>query len=90
MSGRSLDWSNRLAVAQWLGALRDTLGDHLAVVDDMLRPPRARELGPALHRERAGETATQLRQLVDAAPVPKPDGGQIGDPAGKGGTGPTH
>jgi len=90
MSRGSLDWSDALAVAQWLGALRDTLGDHLAVVDDMLRPPRARELGPALHRERAGETAAQLRQLVDAATVPEPDGGEIGDPAGKGGTGPTH
>jgi len=61
MSRGSLDWSDRLAVAQWLGALRVTLVDHLAVVDDMLRRPRKRELGPALHRLRACETAAQLR-----------------------------
>jgi len=65
MSRPSLAWSDPLAVSQWLGALRVTLGDHLAVVDDMLRPPRERELGPAPHRERAGEAATQLRQFPE-------------------------
>jgi len=90
MSRSSLDWSNRLAVSEWLGAVRVTLADHLAVVDDMLRPPRQRELGPAFHRERASETATQLRQLLDAATVPGPDDGEAEEPAGKGGTGPTH
>ena len=90
MSRASLDWSDRRAVAQWLGALRVTLVDHLAVVEDMLRPPRQRELGPALHRERAGETATQLRQLLDAATAHAPDDREAEEPSGTGGTGPTH
>jgi len=90
MSRASLDWSDPLAVSQWLGALRDTLADHLAVVDDMLRPPRERELGAALHRERAGETAGQLRQLLDAATVHEPGDGEAGETEGTGGTGPTH
>jgi hypothetical protein len=90
MSRGSLDWSDPLAVSQWLGALRVTLGDHLAVVDDMLRPPRERALGPALHRERVGETATQLRQLLDAATAHEPGDEETGDPEGKGGTEPAH
>jgi len=90
MSRPSLAWSDPLAVSQWLGALRVTLGDHLAVVDDMLRPPRERELGPAPHRERAGETATQLRQLLDAATVHEPGDGETGETEGEGGNEPTR
>jgi hypothetical protein len=81
MSRPSLDWSDPVAVSRWLGAMRVTLEDHLAIMEDMLRPPRERELGPALHRQRADETAAQLRQLLDAATAPEPDG-EPGDPAG--------
>ena len=52
--------------------------------------PRVRELGPALHRERAGETAMQLRQLLDAATVHEPGDGETGEAEGKGGTEPTR
>ncbi len=90
MSRPALDWSDPIAVSKWLGALRVTLVDHLAITDDMLRPPRERELGPVLHRERARDTATQLRNLVDFATAPEPDDGEPGDPAGNGGAGPVH
>jgi len=83
----SLNWSDPLAVSKWLGALRETIDDAAAVTEDMLRPPRDRELGPAIHRERATETTAQLRQLVDFATPPEPD---HGDPAGNGGADRPH
>jgi hypothetical protein len=67
-----------------------TISDAQAVTEDMLRPPRERELGPALHRDRYRDTAEQLRQLLDYAAVPEPDDGESGDPAGSGGAGPVH
>ncbi len=89
MTRPSLDWSDPIAVSRWLGALRVTIDDAAAIMEDMLRPPRDRELGPALHRQRYAETAGQIRQLLDAATVPEPDG-EPGDPAGEGGADPPH
>ncbi len=89
MTRGSLDWSDPIAVSQWLGALRVTINDAAAVTEDMLRPPRDRGLGPALHRVRYAETAAQIRQLLDAASVPEPDG-EPGAPASNGGAGPPH
>jgi hypothetical protein len=91
----ALDWSDPVAVSRWLGAFRVTLVDHLAVTDDMMRPPCECERGPVLHRERAHDTATQLRSLVDFATAPEPDDsepddGEPGDPAGSGRAGPVH
>lgn len=85
-----LDWSDPAAVSRWLGAVRVTIGDAAAIAEDMLRPPRMRELGPALHRERYQDTATQLRQLLDFATVREPDDGEPGDTTGNGGAGPPH
>lgn len=89
MSRSSLDWHDEIAVSKWLGALRVTIADADSVTRDMLRPLRERELGHALHRERYRDTSEQLRQLLDFATAPDPDG-EPGDPAGSGGAGPVH
>jgi hypothetical protein len=46
----SLDWRDPAAVSQWLSGLRSSFQDLDAAAQDMLRHPRDRELGPALHR----------------------------------------
>jgi hypothetical protein len=45
----------------------------------MLRPPRARELGPALHAKNYGEARAQIVQLLDYATAPEFDDGEGGD-----------
>jgi hypothetical protein len=89
VSRPALDWTDPAAVAWWLGALRVTIGDAQAIAEDMLRPPRERELGPALHLERHRDTTAQIRTLLDFATAPEPEG-EPGDPAGNGGAGPAH
>jgi hypothetical protein len=54
VSRRSLDWSDPIEVSKWLAGLRLALNDADAAALDMLRPPRARELGPALHAANYG------------------------------------
>jgi hypothetical protein len=73
----SLDWSDPIAVSKWLAGLRLAFNDADAVALDMLRPPRVRELGPALHAKNYGEARAQILQslayaakLPDAAPHP--------------------
>jgi len=42
----------------------------------MLRSPRERELGPALHAKNYGDARTQILSALDfaTAPAPEPDG----------------
>ena len=85
----SLDWSDPIAVSRWLAGLRLSFNDADAAALDMLRPARARELGPALHREKYEGARAQILQALDYAAAPEPDDGH-GDPSGNGGAGPVH
>jgi hypothetical protein len=69
-----LDWSDPAAVSHWVESLRVAFHDADAVTLDMLKPPRARELGPVLHARNYGEArAAVLAALAAArAPVPTP------------------
>lgn len=89
MSRPFLDWNDPIAVSQWLAGLRLSWNDADAAALDMLRPPRARELGPALHRDHYHAARAQILQALDYATAPEPDG-EPGDPAGSGGSGPIH
>lgn len=82
MSRASLDWSDPTEVAIWLAGLRQSFADLDAAGLDMLRPPRHRELGPALH---ADHYRNARAQIVDALYFAGPD--EHGDPAGAGGAG---
>jgi hypothetical protein len=68
----ALDWSDPIAVVAWLSGLRASFADADAAVLDMLRPPRARELGPALHAEKYGDARAQIVQALDFAGSPEP------------------
>ena len=87
MSRPSLDWSNPLEVSQWLAGLRLSFNDADAVAEDMLLPPRRRELGPALHATNYRAARAQIVQALDYASAPE---AEPSDPAGNGGAGPVH
>jgi hypothetical protein len=89
VSRPALDWSEPIAVSKWLAGLRLSFNDADGAALDMLHPPRARELGPALHAKNHGEARAQVLQALDYAMAPEPDG-EPGDPAGNGGAGPIH
>lgn len=82
MSRAALDWSDATEVAIWLAGLRQSFADADAAALDMLRPPRSRELGPALHADHYNAARAQILQALDIA---GPD--EHGDPAGAGGAG---
>lgn len=71
MSAR-LDWSDPSAVASWLRALRTSFHDLDATAKDMLRRPRKRELGPAMHSENYRATRAQILGALDFAGGPEP------------------
>jgi hypothetical protein len=89
MSRASLDWNDPIAVSRWLAGLRLAWNDADAVTLDMLRPARARELGPALHATNYGAARAQILQALAFADTPEPDP-EPSDPAGCGGGGPVH
>lgn len=74
-----------------LVSLRVGFDDADAITEDMLRAPRQRELGPALHRanyeDAKGKVLAILGRLLAAT---ADDDGEPGDPAGNGGAGPAH
>ena len=86
MSRPSLDWSDPIEVSIWLAGLRLSFNDADAAALDMLRPARARELGPALHREKYTDARAQILQALDYATAPEPDDEGHGDPSGNGGS----
>jgi hypothetical protein len=85
-----LDYSDLARVEVWLASVKQLVADQHAVVEDMQRRPYDRELGPALHRERFGETSEGLRKLLDYASLPPLPEPEPSDPAGNGGAGPVH
>ena len=76
-------------MSKWLAGLRLAFNDADAAALDMLRPPRARELGPALHAENYGAARVQILQALLFAEAPEPDP-EPSDPAGNGGAGSVH
>jgi len=85
VSRTSLDPADPIAFGRWLAGLRTAFHDLDAVALDMLRPPRSRELGPAIHAANYGAAREQVLQALDFAVAPEP-----GDPAGNGDAGPPH
>jgi hypothetical protein len=79
----SLDLSDAAAFARWLEGLRSAFADADAVALDLLRPPRSRELGPALAARSYAEARTAVLASLDVDLVD-----DHGDPAGRGGAGP--
>ena len=73
MSRTSLDWSDPIAVSQWLAGLRLSFNDADAAALDMLRPPRERELGPALHAEHYNAARAQILKALAYAGAPEPE-----------------
>jgi hypothetical protein len=88
-----LDWNDKAAVRRFLVDAHVQAEDIDGVMQDMLLPPRERELGPALAREKYGDAMRSLLFLLDFAIGPEgfaPPDDEHGDPAGNGGAGPTH
>lgn len=82
MSAR-LDWSDAVEVSLWIDGLRASFADLDATASDMLRAPRKRELGPALHSRNYEAARSQILQALDYANAsPEPDDGEPSDPAG--------
>ncbi len=74
-----------------LSTLCEAFRDADAITKDMLRPPRKRELGPALHADNYGEARASLVQALDrAVKLADEDEPDHGDPSGSGGAGPIH
>ena len=89
VSRTSLDPADPIAFGRWLAGLRSAFNDLDAVALDMLRPPRFRELGPAIHARNYTAAREQVLQALDFAAAPEP-APEPGDPAGSGGAGPPH
>lgn len=85
---RRLAWNDRAAVRRWIVDLRVVADDLDAVVRDMLRPHRKRELGHCTHAAKCREARKAIVDLLSYA-LPTDDGGEHGDPSGNGGT-PAH
>ena len=77
MSRPALEWSDPTAVSKWLAGLRVSFNDADAAALDMLRPLRARELGPALHAKNYTEARAQILEALDYAGAPGVDGGPV-------------
>ncbi|APR82558.1 Hypothetical protein A7982_07907 [Minicystis rosea] len=57
----------------------------------MLRPPRQRALGPALHRDNYADAKQKILEILERLlAAAADDDGESGDPAGNGGGGATH
>ncbi|MEO7329843.1 MAG: hypothetical protein ABI193_14795 [Minicystis sp.] len=84
-----IDWRDPAAVRAFVEELRATLDDAHAVVADMLRPVRARELGPSMHRRNYREARAKIGQLLSLAMPGPREAMERGDPAGSGGAGPS-
>jgi len=67
VSRASLDFTDPAAVARWLAGLRSSFNDLDAAALDMLRAPRDRELGPALHAAHYHAAREQVLQALDLA-----------------------
>ena len=70
-----LDLADPAAVRRWLADLRVAVDDSAAVAEDMLRPPRRRDLGPREHRRLYQDAAAKLDALFDHADPPQDSSG---------------
>ena len=86
---RCCDWNDPDDVRRLLVDLRVAFDDIDALVADMLRPPRARELGRALHWDGYREARGRVAALLTWAEPPA-DNAEPSDPAGSGGAGPVY
>jgi hypothetical protein len=89
MRRRRFDWNDPGDVRRLLADLRVAFDDIDALVADMLRPARARDLGHALHRDGYQEARGKVAALLTWAEPPADDA-EPSDPAGSGGAGPVH
>jgi hypothetical protein len=85
-----MDHDTREQLIRALKDLRGAADDANSIVEDMLRPPRMRQLGHILQRDNYGEARGKLvashaflMRCVLTEPEPS-------DPAGSGGAGPAH
>ena len=74
------DLTDPATMAKWLEGLRESFDDLDGLVADMLRRPRKRMLGPALHRKHYRAARSQIRTALAYAEAandgtPSPDGG---------------
>lgn len=81
-----LNWSDPAAVRRLVVDLRVAVDDADAVVADMLRPLRKRELGHVLHRDRYHEAHGKIVSMLAYA-MPEETPSEGGD---DGGNAPTH
>jgi hypothetical protein len=70
---RRFDWSDPAMVRRWVIDLRAVADDLHTVIEDMLRSPRARELGPVLHGEKCREAREKIVSMLAYA-LPPDDG----------------
>lgn len=59
-----LNWNDRVEVERVIRDLASAFADADAVVQDLLRPARRRELGPVVHRELYAEARGKLMALL--------------------------
>jgi hypothetical protein len=62
----TLDTSDRAALTRWADDLRAALAEVDRVIEDALRPPRGRELGPVLHGRQYAEGRAKVLGLLAA------------------------
>ena len=73
-----------------LVALRVACDDADAVAEDMLRPPRKRQLGPVLARQNYDEARSKIVTGIAYLLRATADEPEQGDPSGNGGAGPVE
>lgn len=61
----SPDWNDEKTRLAWVRAMREALDDTHAVVVDLLRPARERELGHVQHRKLYGDGHRSVREMLD-------------------------
>jgi hypothetical protein len=83
MSRRTFDWNDPEDQDSLEEDLRVAFDDADALVEDMLLPPRERELGPAMHAEQWADIRRKFENLIAWVHPSEP-----GDPSGSGGAGP--
>ena len=71
---KRLTFADPAEVRAWLAGLRVSFDDMDAVVADMMRPLRRRNLGPVLHAEHYNAARAQFLQALDFAGPPEEQG----------------
>jgi hypothetical protein len=85
---RPINFADPAEVRAWAVDLRVAVDDADAIIRDMLRPLRRRELGARMYRDNYADARQRIVALIAAA-LPD-EGPDHGDPSGNGGAGPAH